>query len=203
METQTAKGAKRAPRQVSAAEEAERIMEAEGLPKPKKKSAAALEADEYARKIIEEGNVVPEIYDRFRIPEETWAEGWHYEWKAITVAGKESINHMNELQRHHWRFVPAERHPEIATEDPDKRVILIGGQVLMEIPKVISEIRQQNDKKKADEQLAQAKQRLGEPDEGRFGPQMERIRPNLKVETMRPDTEALSRMGVGQYERED
>ena len=165
---------------------ADEIIEAQGLPKRRVKSKAALEADEYAREIIESGKAIVEMQDRFKFPEEIWPEGWQVEWKAMSVAGKESINHMNELQRNHWRFVPGDQYPEESTEDPDKRVILRGGQVLMMIPKVIYQIRSESDKKKAADQLEQAKQRLGEPPEDKFGPQMQRVRPRLNIEITPP-----------------
>ena len=55
-----------------------------------------------------------------------------YEFKRFSVAGQEDRPYQMELKRKGWSFVPAERHPECGTEDPEGKNIMIGGLVLME-----------------------------------------------------------------------
>src|ERR1700743_3190553 len=55
-----------------------------------------------------------------------------YEFKRKTYGGMEDKPYQMELKRKGWLAVPASRHPECGTEDPEGVSIIIGGQVLME-----------------------------------------------------------------------
>ncbi len=78
----------------------------------------------------------PFYYDLHKVP-----KGMQYEWKRLTVLGKEDRPYMAGLQRLRWRAVPASRHPETAgASATDDETIVIGGQVLMEREKRLCDI---------------------------------------------------------------
>lgn len=72
-------------------------------------------------------------FDRSLIPAET-----DYQWRVYSVMGMvQRQAHIIDAQNY-WEPVPADRHPEIATEDPDNKKIIVGGQILMQRPMEIS-----------------------------------------------------------------
>ena len=95
------------------------------------------------------------------IPATLAPEGWEYQWRAQTVLGKDNRHHMLNLLRTGWRAVPASRHPWLMPagyEGP----IEVGGQILMEIPKVLAERRRDADKREALDQVMNSEKRLHE-----------------------------------------
>ena len=98
------------------------------------------EAEEYARQIQEQ--IGTEIFnpDEFYISQDEIPEGWSYEWKACQIVGKDNNYRMLELSRLGWRPVLAERHPyKMPANYPKTDPIMIKGQMLMELPKVLTE----------------------------------------------------------------
>lgn len=81
-------------------------------------------------------------YDESHRPPDT-----EYQWVALTVAGQETRN-LTVAQMNGWTPVPADRHPELAGPRSKDGHIVVGGQMLMEIPK------QYYDEDKADESFA-------------------------------------------------
>lgn len=88
--------------------------------------------------------------DRFAIPAEEIPDGMTYEWKRLTMLGKEDHRHQANLARNRWTPVPAERHPLIGgdpTPDddrgnahPHRGCIIVDGMILMERPAHITDI---------------------------------------------------------------
>jgi hypothetical protein len=67
--------------------------------------------------------------------------GWHYEWRRDTVLNQRDPHYLTALAKAGWRAVPRSRHPEMMPADWPGDTILLGGQILMEIPKVIAQRR--------------------------------------------------------------
>lgn len=95
------------------------------------------------------------------IPSTLAPDGWEYQWRAQTVLGKDNRHHMLNLLRTGWRAVPATRHPFLMPAGYDGP-IEVGGQILMEIPKVLADQRRVSDKREALDQLVMSEKRLHE-----------------------------------------
>lgn len=78
--------------------------------------------------------------DKFYVGADTIPMGMSYNWKAITIVGKDNKEHMIRMRRDHWTPVPAGRHPEISGASPeDTGQIVIDGLILMERPDYLTE----------------------------------------------------------------
>lgn len=93
------------------------------------------------------------------IPSTLAPDGWEYQWRAQTVLGKDNRHHMLNLLRTGWRAVPASRHPWLMPAGYEGS-IEIGGQVLMEIPKILADQRRATDKREAIDQVVTSEQRI-------------------------------------------
>lgn len=128
---------------------------------PRAMSKSAKAAEEYARKIIDEVGEVPTITGKYDVPRAMWPDGWTYEWKRISVAGKDDEHHAMEMLRAGWKFVPVERHEHLMPKG-SKGNIIDGGLALMELPTVLVEMRQRAMRGEAIDQIASADQKLTE-----------------------------------------
>lgn len=68
-------------------------------------------------------------YDESKKPDDM-----EYQWVALTVLGQETRNQTVALMNG-WTPVPAQRHPELAGPRTQNDHIVVGGQMLMQIPK--------------------------------------------------------------------
>lgn len=116
--------------------------------------------------------------DRFFIPPEIIPQGTSYEWKRMSVFGKEDTQHQVHLARNHWKPVPAGRHPELSGGVAgDERPIVIDGLILMERPKYLTDEARAEDQFNANRQVAQQLERLDQI-EG-IGKDFEQTRPSV------------------------
>jgi hypothetical protein len=87
--------------------------------------------------------------------------GMDYAWKRANLMGMEDTENLVNSEANGWNPVPAERHPEITGSRHYKNAeIKIGGLVLYERPKEISEEARELDRFAADQQVAAQLQRL-------------------------------------------
>lgn len=63
--------------------------------------------------------------------------GMSYEWKVQSIFGAPRAGHWNNLRENHWKPVPAERHPELATDG--ESIISRAGTVLCERPSYLTD----------------------------------------------------------------
>lgn len=94
------------------------------------------EAEEYARKLLDEGLDSINSTDEFYISEDMQPDGWRYEWKCAAVVNQENTHHMNDITRQGWRPVPVSRHPDLMPYGATGAIIK-KGLALMEMPKII------------------------------------------------------------------
>lgn len=80
--------------------------------------------------------------------------GMTYEWKRMTVAGKDDEEHQINVEANGWTYVPADRHPELAgMRAKTGAQILRGGLALMERPKELTTESRNMDSQRASEQV--------------------------------------------------
>lgn len=135
----------------------------------------------------------PRSEDRFRIDPSMIPDGQSYEWKRMTLMGKEDHQHQVHLARNHWTPVPAGRHPALSgvpgMDHADaNKAIIVDGLILMERPAYLTEEAYEEDQRNALGQVGTQLQRLGQSEPGTF----ERDTPvvNKTVERMAvPDDE--------------
>lgn len=73
----------------------------------------------------------------FDIDPATIPPGWSYEWKRQSVHGQPDNEHWIDMRENHWRPVPADRHPQLASQGDS--IIKRGGTVLCERPKYLTD----------------------------------------------------------------
>lgn len=95
-------------------------------------------------------------------------DGMDYEWKSVTIYGDEQIlrDHQIRLARDGaWDPVPAHRHPEMMGKFLDKenpqQAIIVGGQMLMERPRIYTQQAQAEELAKAKGALTGQMESLG------------------------------------------
>ena len=119
------------------------------------------EAEIRAQEIID--SLGDSIYqsDEFFIDVSAIPEGWAYQWRRQSVAGKEDPHYMVGLQRNGWKAVPASRHPEMMpigwTGAIEKK-----GLILMELPKILVDRATAAAKREAVEQIRNSEAMLHE-----------------------------------------
>jgi hypothetical protein len=96
-------------------------------------------------------------YDRSKIPPDM-----EYQWKRVTIAGKEDPENMILCEQNGWTPVPNERHPElVGARAPAGEAIVRGGQMLMQLPKQYVDEAVADEKFTAHHTVEEQIQRLG------------------------------------------
>lgn len=122
-------------------------------------SESAAEAEAYARRVIDQVGESPSFAGKFDIPRDLWPDGWTYEWKRVSVAGKDDEHHMMEMLRAGWRMVPVARHPDLMPKGSQGNII-DGGLALMELPSMLVDRRQKFQRGEAVAQVVNADKHL-------------------------------------------
>lgn len=132
-----------------------------------------------ARRTLEE----IEETGRYYIDPSSVPDGMDYQFKALTCMGEELREHQIRLARDGaWDPVPAARHPELMGKyldinDPTQAII-IGGQILMERPKIYSQQADAENLAKARERVSSQFMSLGLGE--KLGKGFEAMKPQVK-----------------------
>lgn len=100
-----------------------------------------------------------EVHDSFAAPPPP--DGWTYEWKAIEVLGKEIDGKESKIAQTGWERVPADRHPEMMPRNYKGAEIKKDGMVLVERPKVITDMMRDRELKDARLAMRNNQEKLG------------------------------------------
>lgn len=96
-------------------------------------------------------------------------DGMDYNWKRQSIYAWEDRQHSVRMSQYHWHPVPYARHEgAIATEDPDKKIITIGGLALCERPRYLSEEAAEEEHRRANRQVSDKLKSLKLSPEGTF-----------------------------------
>ena len=114
------------------------------------------------------GGVLDEGTDDFYVDPSVIPAGWSYEWKMLTVLGKEDPAYQVSLARTGWEAVPAKRHPEMMPHDYKEAAITRRGMILMERPKEITDEARNIEKKRARDQVRIKEDQLASAPQGQF-----------------------------------
>lgn len=121
-----------------------------------------------AKEILEHLGNLGEGADKFYVDPSIIPDGWSYEWKEYTVAGKVDPSRQIELRRTGWESVPAERHRELMPEDTKERSVLREGLQLMERPVEVTAAVMGMDKVRAQTQMRDKKDQAERQSYGGF-----------------------------------
>lgn len=106
--------------------------------------------------------------DRFYVDPAWIPEGMDWQWKAETVVGKESTEHMSRMYRNRWAPVTGKDCPSLrAWNLPDSEPIRRGGQILMQRPKFLTNKMRLRESRRANEQLDTQLARVNEENRAR------------------------------------
>lgn len=104
-----------------------------------------------------------QLLDKFRV--DNIPPGTSYEWKRVTVAGKNDPSYDVMMREQGWEPVDSERHPELVAEG-HKGAIIRDGLMLMERPIELTREAQAEDRAAARDAVSVKKQQLGETPTG-------------------------------------
>jgi hypothetical protein len=123
-----------------------------------------------ARRALElrEHGSLEEGTDKFYIDPRVIPDGWSYEWRTLTVLGKEDPSYAVNLARKGWEAVPRSRHPEMMPEGYPGNTIVRDGQMLMERPKEITDEAKAKEYRAARDQVRAKETQLGAAPAGQF-----------------------------------
>jgi hypothetical protein len=91
--------------------------------------------------------------DKFYIDPKAIPDGWSYEYRRHTVLGKDDPSYQVMLAQKGWEPVPADRHPELMPMGFKGNTIEREGMILMERPKLITDMANDREYRKAREQM--------------------------------------------------
>jgi hypothetical protein len=106
--------------------------------------------------------------DTFYVDQSAIPEGWGYEWRRLTVYGKEDPSYQVKLAQQGWEPVPASRHPEMMPLGTTDKFITREGQILMERPLELIEEAKLIERRKARDQVRVKEEQLNAPPPGQF-----------------------------------
>lgn len=106
--------------------------------------------------------------DKFYVDPADIPDGWDYEWKRVSVFGKQDPAYEVQTARKGWEAVPASRHPSYMPGDAKYKVIERDGLVLMERPKEISDEARRAELRKARLQVQRKEEELTGAAPGQF-----------------------------------
>lgn len=133
----------------------------------------------------------------FDVDPSTIPPGWYYEFKTYTVLGARDPDNETSLRLKGWTPVPAGRHPELVPiGTPPDSPIIKKGQMLMEIPAIIAEERQAEQKRTARLAVAQKEAQLSSTPAGSLerttDPRVHKINKTVGYEQPIPVTPAAA-----------
>lgn len=106
--------------------------------------------------------------DKFFVDPNSIPEGWSYEWKRVSVYGKEDPSHMTMNERKGWEPVSAARHPELLPSGTKASDIVIDGMILCERPLEITLESKAKELRNARAQVRMKEEQLGAAPPGQF-----------------------------------
>lgn len=122
-----------------------------------------------------------QVADRFYVNPDSIPNGMSYEWKTVTVYGKEDPSYNVFLREQGWDPVMADRHHELVAEGATGPIIR-DGLMLMERPIELTREAQDEDRAAARDVIQTKKQQMGEAPTGHFERQSPVI--NTRYEAM-------------------
>jgi len=106
--------------------------------------------------------------DKFYIDPRVIPDGWSYEWRTLTIWGKEDPSYAVNLAQKGWESVPRTRHPEMMPEHHAGNTIVRDGQMLMERPKEITDEAKAKEYRAARDQVRAKESQLSGAPAGQF-----------------------------------
>jgi hypothetical protein len=97
------------------------------MPDPQRASQRPPQRTAQRRKIVTDSNM-------FDLDLSLKPEGMTYAWRRVTIGGMEDTRRQIVSESNGWTPVPGNRHPELMGSRGTDQPIIMGGQMLMEIP---------------------------------------------------------------------
>jgi hypothetical protein len=136
-------------------------------PKPREEDPRA-RAARRALELREQSSSDDDGVDKFYIDPRTIPDGWSYEWKRLTVLGKEDPSYQVSTARKGWESVPCSRHPNMMPIGYQGETIEREGMILMERPLEITQEAKARDLRIARAQVRGKEEQLGASPVGTF-----------------------------------
>lgn len=127
--------------------------------RPEQRDESRRDAKARALEILEGDSLDDDAVDQFNIDHIDRDPDWTYEWKNVSVLGKENRAYESRLARMGWEPVPADRHPEMMPKDYTGPIVR-DGMMLMERPKIITDRIKERDRRAARAPLEQMREKL-------------------------------------------
>lgn len=141
---------------------------AEPTPRAPREEDSRTRAARRALELREHLGSMEDGVDKFYIDPRIIPDGWSYEWKTLSVLGKENPSYQVALAHRGWEAVPRSRHPEMMPDNYRGETIEREGMILMERPLEITNEVKANDLRAARQQVRSKEEQLGGAPSGTF-----------------------------------
>ncbi len=121
-----------------------------------------------------------QVADQFHIEASDIPEGTSYEWKTVSVFGKENPSYNAMLRDQGWDPVSASRHRNMVAEGYEGPIIR-DGLMLMERPIELTREAQEEDRASAREAIEAKKMQMGETPDGHHQRQAPKIQTSYEA----------------------
>lgn len=136
-------------------------------PKPREEDPRA-RAARRAMELRDQGGADDDGVDKFYIDPKIIPDGWSYEWKRVSVLGKEDPSYSVAMAHKGWEAVPLSRHPHLMPIGHPGQTIDREGLMLMERPLEITQEAKNRDLRVARAQVQGKEAQLSGAPAGQF-----------------------------------
>lgn len=123
--------------------------------------------------------------DQFFVEPQYIPDGWDFQWKVLTVYGKENPSYQMQLLRMGWEPVPSSMIPDMMPAGDKSATIIRDGMILMMRPKEITDMLRKKQLQESRMQVAEKEKELTQAPPGQFereykGESMTKIRRSVE-----------------------
>jgi hypothetical protein len=154
-------------------------------PEPTRELSSRELADKRAKEILSQDDFDEDFNDQFAVDPRLIPDGWDFQWKVLTVYGKENPSYQMQLIRMGWEAVPSSMVPGMLPLDDNSKTVIRDGMILMMRPKEITENLRKKQLMTSRDQVTQKEKELDVAPPGQFereykGESLNRIRRSVE-----------------------
>lgn len=125
-------------------------------------------ANKRAKEILGQDDFGETSIDQFYVDPGHIPDGWDFQWKVLSVYGKENLSYQQQLTRMGWESVPHSLIPDMMPSGDKGNAIIRDGMILMMRPKEITDNLRKRQLMESRAQVTEKEQQLDEAPVGQF-----------------------------------
>jgi len=137
-------------------------------PEPVREMTSRELADRRAKEILGQDDFGDTTTDQFFVDPCFIPDGWDFQWKVLTIYGKENPSYHAQLVRMGWETVPSSLIPDMMPSNDKGSSIIRDGMILMMRPKEITENLRKRQLMESRAQVTEKEEQLEHAPPGQF-----------------------------------